>query len=79
MEKRFCDTILFDKKTLRKATEISWFQKFCLFFIEPIVQVDEVERTKLVYKIFRGKIYILSEEYLTVSGWNCRHKITSQP
>lgn len=79
MEKRFCDTVLFDKKALRKATEISWFQKFCLFFIKPIVQVDEVERTRLVYKIFRGKIYILSEEYLTVYGWNCRHKITSQP
>ena len=45
---------------LKKATKITLFEKFCLAFIKKKYQVNEMENNTFVYKVFRGKIYILN-------------------
>lgn len=57
---------------LTKATHITPFEKFCLWFINRKYQVDEQEGSTLVYKIFRGKVYILDEWINPPKGYNCR-------
>lgn len=59
---------------LRTATKLTWFEKFCLFFIKPVIQVDEVERIRTVYKTFRGKLYIIDQSFLAPQQFNCRHQ-----
>jgi len=77
-ERLFCKPLVsgsafFSAFDLKKATKITLFEKFCLAFIKKKYQVDEVENNTLVYKIFRGKIYILNHFMHPPKQWNCRH------
>jgi hypothetical protein len=63
---------------LKKATKITMFEKICLLFLKPKIQVDELENNTLVYKIFRGKMYIINHLINPPKHWNCRHKIVGR-
>lgn len=67
------DNLFFSKRMLKKATKISFFEKFCLWFIKPKYIVNKIEGNTLVFKDFRGKRYILNHFYNPPSGgFNCR-------
>ena len=79
----FCQTrvsgsAFFTQFDLKKATKMTIFEKICLWFIKPKIQVDEIENNTLVYKIFRGKVYIINHFINPPKHWNCRHKIVGR-
>jgi hypothetical protein len=63
----------FSQKVLKRATTLTWFEKFCLFFIKSTVTIDKVEMIKTVWKSFRGKVYIIDQSIMPPEGFNCRH------
>ena len=69
---------IFNKACFNKATKITMFEKFCLWFINPKYQVDEIENNTLKYKIFRGKMYVLNYWINPPKHWNCRHSIVNR-
>lgn len=78
--RKFCEPIIsrgafFSAFNLKKATKMTFFEKIFLFFIKPKFEVDEVQRTTLKYKIFRGKIYILDHFINPPKYFNCRHSL----
>lgn len=60
---------------LKKATKINLFEKFCLWFIKPTYEVNVNEGSTLVYKIFRGKTYILDHFITPQNVYKCAHII----
>ena len=63
---------IFTYADLKKATTIKWFEKIALWFIQKQYQVEEIEGHTLVYKTWRGKIYVLNHWINPPKHWNCR-------
>jgi hypothetical protein len=61
--------------SLKKATKITLFEKFCLWFIQPQYTHDDPWGTILVWKKFRGKTYILNHFIAPPKHYNCRHEL----
>lgn len=78
MERDFCKPILggnfFKSFDLKKATNITIFERFCLMFVKEKYSYDEIDNTTLVYKTFKGKMYILNHFINPPKTFNCRHK-----
>lgn len=65
--------VFFSAFDLKKLTKITPLEKLCLAFIKKKYEFDEVENTVLVYKVFKGKVYILNHFKLPPRQWICRH------
>jgi hypothetical protein len=49
---------------------LKWHQKFFLWFLPK--QYSTEENYMMIYKIWRGKIYIISQYPMPVKHYNCR-------
>ena len=56
--------------------KISWYIKIILFFIPARCRISN-EGWKIVFKTFRGIIYILRTEQIPPEQYNCRCKLES--
>lgn len=54
---------IFPVNALKKATKITLLEKFALLFCKKKISTDKPEFTILVYKLFRGKLYVLEHYY----------------
>jgi hypothetical protein len=54
------EQIYINEQAFRKATHITRKEKFFLFFKKKQYSVDAFNRTVLVYKILKGKVFVLS-------------------
>lgn len=52
--------IYINEQAFRKATHITRKEKFLLFFKKKQYSVDAFNKTVLVYKTLKGKVFVLS-------------------
>ena len=80
-KQKLCQPIViggfFSAFDFKKVTKITLFEKFCLWFVKAKYQIDEVENYTLIYKIFRGKMYVLGHWINQPKQWNCRCSVVS--
>ena len=53
------ENIYINEQAFRKATHITKKEKFLLFFKKKQYSVDAFNRTVLVYKILKGKVFVI--------------------
>lgn len=61
-----------DEKDFRAKTKITFAEKVALIFIEKQVRYDPIENSTLVYKIYKGKVYVLDFFVNPPNHANCR-------
>lgn len=65
------DDFVFDPVVLEKATYMTWFERFCLFFIRQRYWPFP-NGTVMTVKVFRGKTYILDHSTRPPQHHQCR-------
>lgn len=75
MNREFCKEIKggWGMFTPPKIPAISWQMKVILFFVKE--HRHESEGCVLVFKIFRGKMYVLDQFRIPPKHFNCRHTV----
>ncbi len=63
---------IFSAYDLAKATKLTLLEKIILLFIKRKYFVDKVESSTIVYKMWRGKTYILDHFNNSPKHFNCR-------
>jgi hypothetical protein len=63
---------IFSAYDLEKATKLTLLEKIVLPFIKRKYFVDDIECSMIVYKMWRGKIYILDHYNNPPKHFNCR-------
>jgi len=53
------EQIYINEEAFRKATHITRKEKFLLFFKKKQYSVDAFNKTLLVYKILKGKVFVI--------------------
>lgn len=65
----------FSISDLKKATTTSLFERFCLWFIDEQNTVNEEEGHTMIYKMFKGKMYIIHHWINPPRYYNCRCQV----
>lgn len=66
---------LFSAFDIKKATRLTKKEKWGFRFAKRQVFIDEIESTKTVFKVYKGKTLIISQWPIPRPGYNCRHKL----
>jgi len=77
MTRPFCKTIQVPFKRFNpiKATKQTLLESLLLKFKKPIIEVDEVENTTIIYKQLGHKIFIICNFQNPPKLYNCRHQL----